>query len=173
MSRLFGPVMQTAYVVRDLDAAMAHWTGTLGVGPFFVTQSVPYAEVRYRGRPITIATRVAIAYSGEQQVELIHQTAGDRSMFTDFLETGAGMHHVCVVAADYPAAIALAAGHGLEILQDGVTTAGIRFAYLDRPGTPRGSVLEVVEGSRGLLRFFDRLKQTAATWDGADPVRVL
>ena len=41
MFRLFGPVMQTAYVVRDLDAAMAHWTGVLGVGPFFVTDAVP------------------------------------------------------------------------------------------------------------------------------------
>lgn len=173
MSRLFGPIMQTAYVVRDLDVAMAHWTDVLGVGPFFVTESVPYAQVRYRGRPVTIATRVAIAYSGEQQIELIQQTSGDGSMFTDFLAGGEGMHHVCVVASDFPAAMALAAGQGLEIVQDGATTAGIRFAYLDRPGTPRGSALEIVEGSPGLLRFFDRLKRTAAAWDGADAIRRL
>ncbi|WP_293855072.1 VOC family protein [uncultured Alsobacter sp.] len=171
MSRLFGPVMQTAYVVRDLDAAMAHWTGVLGVGPFFVTDAVPYAEVRYRGWPIAIGTRVAIAYSGEQQIELIQQTSGDPSMFTDFLEGGEGMHHVCVVASDFAGAMDLAARHGLEIVQDGATTAGIRFAYLDRPGTPRGSALEIVEGSRGLLRYFERLKGVAAAWDGTEAVR--
>lgn len=170
MSRLFGPVMQTAYVVRDLDAALAYWTGVLGVGPFVVTETVPYAQVRYRGRPIALATRVAIAYSGDQQIELIQQTSGDRSMFLDFLDGGEGMHHVCVVADDFAAAMDLAARQGLEIVQDGATTAGIRFAYLDRPGTPRGSALEIVEGSRGLLRYFDRLKGLAAAWDGRDPV---
>ncbi len=35
MSRLFGDVRQNGYVVRDLEAAMKHWTQVLGVGPFF------------------------------------------------------------------------------------------------------------------------------------------
>jgi hypothetical protein len=35
MSRLFGPATQNGLVVRDLDAALAYWTGKLGVGPFF------------------------------------------------------------------------------------------------------------------------------------------
>lgn len=173
MSRLFGPIMQTAYVVRDLEPAMAHWSDVLGVGPFFVSETVPYAEVRYRGQPIALGTRVAIAYSGDQQIELIQQTSGDRSMFTDFLEGGEGMHHVCVMAADFTAAMATGAAHGLEVVQDGATTAGIRFAYLDRPGTPRGSAIELVEASAGLVRFFDRIKRTAAAWDGTEPVRRL
>ena len=34
MSRLFGPIFQLAYVVEDIDSAIVHWTGTVGVGPF-------------------------------------------------------------------------------------------------------------------------------------------
>jgi hypothetical protein len=37
MSRIFGKVCQNGYVVRDIEAAMAHWTQVLGVGPFYYT----------------------------------------------------------------------------------------------------------------------------------------
>ncbi len=33
MSRLFGPIRQNGYVVRDIEAAMAHWIDVLQVGP--------------------------------------------------------------------------------------------------------------------------------------------
>jgi len=35
MSLLFGKVCQNGYVVRDIEKAMAFWTGVLRVGPFF------------------------------------------------------------------------------------------------------------------------------------------
>ena len=43
MTPRFGPVMQLGFVVPDLDRAMAHWTGNVGVGPFYVmsTSSSP------------------------------------------------------------------------------------------------------------------------------------
>jgi len=48
MSRLFGPIFQVAYVVTDFNAAIAHWTGTIGVGPLLPL-------------PDTIAVRMAQA----------------------------------------------------------------------------------------------------------------
>lgn len=36
MSRIFGSLRQNGYVVRDIAAALHHWTTVLGVGPFFV-----------------------------------------------------------------------------------------------------------------------------------------
>ena len=41
MSRIFGKVCQNGYVVRDIEAALAHWTRILGVGPFFYIERVP------------------------------------------------------------------------------------------------------------------------------------
>ncbi len=35
MNRGFGSVRQNGYVVRDIEAALKHWTEVLAVGPFF------------------------------------------------------------------------------------------------------------------------------------------
>ena len=34
---LWGNDAEISYVVSDLDAALQFWTGTMGVGPFFVS----------------------------------------------------------------------------------------------------------------------------------------
>ena len=48
MSRLFGAVRQNGYVVRDIDAALRHWTGVLGVGAFYYFERVALEDFRYR-----------------------------------------------------------------------------------------------------------------------------
>ncbi len=35
MSRYFGGITQNGYVVRDIEAALKHWTEVMGVGPFW------------------------------------------------------------------------------------------------------------------------------------------
>ena len=54
MSRGFGVIRQNGYVVRDVEAAMKHWTEVLGVGPFFYFERVPIEDFRYRGEPSPI-----------------------------------------------------------------------------------------------------------------------
>ena len=51
MNLRFGPVMQLGFVVPDLDRAMEHWTGNVGVGPFYVMSHIKFAEALYRGQP--------------------------------------------------------------------------------------------------------------------------
>ena len=41
MSRLFGPVRQTAHLVRDIERAMQEWMTVMGVGPFFYLKDRP------------------------------------------------------------------------------------------------------------------------------------
>jgi 4-hydroxyphenylpyruvate dioxygenase-like putative hemolysin len=166
--------MQLGYVARNLNDALDHWVRVLGVGPFFVTDTVPYAEISYRGRAIEIATRVAIAYHGTMQIEVIEQTGGDASMFTDFLDRrGGGLHHVCAVTDDLAALAARFADRGVGVLQGGRTMAGIPFAYFDTDPDDCGRVLEVVQPTPGLTRFFDKLQDAAQGWDGQDPIRRL
>lgn len=174
MSRFSSPIMQLGYVVDDLDAAMAHWTQVMGVGPFFVANAIPMESLRYRGQPIDIAQRVAIAQDGAVQIELLHQTGGDRSCFTDFLAArGPGLHHTCVICDDFDATMAQWSARGVGVLQDGVTAAGVPFAYLDTDPDHSGRVLEIVPGRRGLLRYFDMVAAAADGWDGSDPVRIV
>lgn len=174
MTPLTPPIMQLGYVVRNLNNALEHWVRALGVGPFYVTERVPYAEIHYRGRAIELEMRVAIAYHGAMQIEVIEQTGGDASMFTDFLEArGDGLQHVCAVTDDLAALTARFADRGIGILQGGRTMAGIPFAYFDTDPDQSGRVLEVVQPTPGLTRFFNKLELAARDWDGQDAIRSL
>jgi hypothetical protein len=70
MSRIFGEVRQNGYVVRDIEAALRHWTERLGVGRFFYFERVRMEYFGYRGMPSPIEVSIALANSGALQVEL-------------------------------------------------------------------------------------------------------
>lgn len=170
----FGPIVQMGYVVADLDAALDHWTRVMGVGPFLVTPRIDYAELNWRGKPIRIESSVALASHRGMQIEVIQQTGGDASMFTEFVaRRGGGLHHVCVLSQDIEADLATWRRMGTDVLMGGRTAAGIPFAYLDSDPADEGRVIEIVQPTPGLTRFFARLDAMAEGWDGADPVRRL
>ena len=85
MSALFGKVCQNGYVVRDIDAAMRFWIEKLRVGPFFYVPSVKIDWFRYRGMDSPLEMSVALANSGDLQIELIQQRNNAPSMYLDFL----------------------------------------------------------------------------------------
>lgn len=163
----FGEIVQLGYVVSDLDAAVDHWANILGVGPFFVASKVPYAEVQYRGQPCDAEIAVALASHRGMQIEIIQQIAGGASIFTDFItKTGGGLHHVCAFCDDLDGELAAWSARGVEVEMGGVTTAGIPFAYLDTDPDQQGRVLELVQPTQGLLRFFEKIESAGASWDG-------
>lgn len=171
---LGGPVVQLGYVVADLRAALDHWTQTLGVGPFLVTPRIDYAEVYHRGLPVQVEISVALASHRGLQIEVIQQTGGGPSMFTEFLaRRGGGLHHVCVLTDDLAADLEAWQARGVGVLMGGRTAAGIPFAYLDTDPEDQGRVIELVQPTPGLRRFFARLDVLADTWDGSDPIRWL
>src|SRR4029077_17026790 len=73
MSRLFGPMRQVGIVVRDIEKAMRHWVEVCGIGPWFYAEQLPLTEFRYKGRVYDIRMSVALANSGDVQLELIQQ----------------------------------------------------------------------------------------------------
>lgn len=168
MSKRFGPIMQNGYVVRDIRAAIKHWTEVMGVGPFFVLDPVEFREGYYRGQRFDLDITVAIAYSGDYQIELIQQNNDVRSIYTDFLDKYEdGLHHVCVVVDDVDGVIA-ANGLTDKIVQHGWTATGLRFAYVDTI-QHGGTMLEVIEGMPAILEAFAAMKEAARTWDGKTP----
>ena len=66
-----GPVMQLAWLPDDFDAALRHWTGTMGVGPFFLLENIKLEDMRYRGAPTDAVFSLALSYWGDTQIELI------------------------------------------------------------------------------------------------------
>lgn len=170
MERIFGPVMQNAYVVTDLDAALDHWTRVMGVGPFFLFEHVEFAQAWYRGRDATnIDLTVAIGYWGELQIELIRQKNAAPSIFTDF-PARVGLQHIGVITESVERDLLRLAPLGVEPVQHGVTAAGLRFAYISTDRHP-GGMVELIESNPRMVKFFEKMRMAAQTWDGSHPIR--
>src|SRR5438477_13192881 len=93
MSRLFGPMRQVGIVVRDIDKAMRHWVEVCGIGPWFYAAQLPLTEFRYKGRVYDIKMSVALANSGDVQLELIQQRCYTTSPYRDSLAAGPVAEH--------------------------------------------------------------------------------
>jgi hypothetical protein len=176
MSRLFGSIRQNGYVVRDLHAAMMHWASVLGVGPFFYAERIRADDFRYRGVPSSSECAIALAQSGDLQIELVQPLDREPSMFRDFLEAGReGLQHVAFwfdTPAKMDAALARAAELRYEIGHSGTFGENGRFAFLMTEGPP-GTVIELSEVCGGKAQLFRNIAEAARTWDGSDAVRPL
>lgn len=170
MSRKFGPILQNGFAVHDWRAAAEHWINVMGVGPFFLMDHIEFEWCEFRGEPVELDLSVAIAYSGEQQVELVQQHCDTPSIYTEFLANHApGLQHMGVLVVDLQFELD---AHGLRerIVQQGRTQAGINFAYVDTGGH-NGTMLELIEADDGVRSAFGFMRQAAIDWDGSDPIR--
>jgi hypothetical protein len=167
MSRFFGEIRQNGYVVRDIDAAIRHWTEVIGVGPFYVLENAPIPNASYRGQPADIRVSVALAHSGPLQVELIELENGAPSPYREFLDAGReGLHHVAYIVSSIDEAVARG---GIPVVMAGASDT-IRFAYLDSETHP-GSVVELIERSAAVDTFFGKIEAASRQWSGAEPIR--
>lgn len=165
-----GPIMQSGYVVADWRVAAEHWATRLGVGPFFAMEHVEFDECFYRGEPVNIDMTVAIAYTGDYQIELVQQHNDAPSIYADFLQHAPeGLQHVGMLTDDLDKTLRQ---NGLENkkIQWGTTAAGQRFAYVDTC-LHEGTMLEVIETNQAMLEAFEHMRKTAANWDGTRPIR--
>lgn len=171
---IFGPIIQNAFVVRDMDAALAHWTKVMGVGPFYRVNKVGYRRAYYQGAPATPDYSIAIAYWGDIQVELVTQNCDSPSIYKEFLDEGHEglLHHVCVTVDDMEAFQRRIAGRGFETLAELELEPEGRVLYLRGAGQ-RWPLVEVGQFAAGVYDLFRLAKDASVGWDGTDPVRML
>lgn len=174
MSRIFGTVAQNGYVVRDIEAAMRHWVEVLGVGPWFYIERVQTDWFRHRGVDSPVEMSIALANSGNLQIELIQPRNDALSMYREFLDAGReGLQHLSYWTHDYQALYDRAISLGYVVGHEGqIGGEKGRFAYFDTEAHP-GTVVEIsdISGSKGA--FFKHIAEVAADWDGAEPIRVV
>jgi hypothetical protein len=166
-----GPVRQIGYVVTDLDKALAGFV-ELGIGPWFVMRGLPQ-RVSYRGEPCEITLSLALANSGDLQVEVIQQEDDTPSIFTEFLSSGReGFHQLAYWTDDFEATMQAVEDAGWPIVWSGGEDVGTRFAYAEPPGCPATiiEIMELTEASSGMATF---VRDAADGWDGSDPIRNL
>jgi hypothetical protein len=175
MSRIFGQIKQNGYVVRDIEAAMEAWVAH-GVGPWFYFEKIETDYFRHRGLDSPLEMSVALANSGDLQIELIQQRNDAPSMYKEFLDSGReGFQHVSYWNLDYQELYDTAADDGYVVGHEGsIGGEQGRFAYLEKEGTSASStVIEIsdISGPKGI--FFEHVRDLARSWDGNDPIRKL
>ncbi|RMF07909.1 MAG: VOC family protein [Alphaproteobacteria bacterium] len=169
-----GGIMEVAYVVEDLEAAMDRWTRELAVGPWFLFQHFPLANAQYRGQPCTPDIDLALGFSGSMCFELIRQNNDDPSVYMDVVNTrGYGFHHWAISTRDFDGDIKRYQSMGAELALYGeVPPVEARAAYMDTTAT-LGGMVELIEINDKVNDFFATMYMAAQNWDGSDPVRTL
>jgi len=171
MSRFFGEIRQLGYVVKDIEAAMNYWSEKLGVGPWFYNPRVPIRNYTYEGQAYEPHNSVALANSGDVQVELIQTRNDVPSMYRDFLKQGhTGLQHVAYWTQDYDADLARLLAQGFRPVMGGEVGENGRFVYFDTEFHP-GTVIELSEVAGPKGKLFDMIRAAADGWDGSDPIR--
>lgn len=173
-----GKPMQIAFVPQDFDAALAHWTQNMGVGPFFVMENIVLEQGLFMGAPSDCRFTIALAQWGDVQIELIRQDNDAPSIYRgEYLPQGGAMHHICVLTDDIAAARAAVESAGGQVLTEGKVGADGAVVYADcgpeatRPNA--GAIVEILQPASGSEGFFAMIAEAAKGWDGSDPVRLV
>lgn len=171
MSRLFGSMRQIGIVVRDIEAAMQHWIEVCGIGPWYYTDRLAVTAFTYNGKRYDdVHLSIALANSGDVQLELIQQRCDTPTMYREFLDAGhEGMQHWSSWPEHYYATLQRALASGYSVGQSGESPRG-PFVYLRQEGHP-GTVIEMAEATPERMRIFDAVRVAALGWDGSDPIR--
>jgi len=173
MSTLFGAVRQVGYVVKDIELAMARWAA-LGVGPWFYKQDVGSTEFRYYGQPSPLPRlSIALANSGDMQIELIQQRDDSPTLYRDTLaRNGECAQHLAFWTLDGFDA------HCRQLIEQGYVEGHAgrmganrgRFAYFVHAEVP-SLMIEISESTGGKAEYFEQVRQASIAWDGKDPIR--
>ena len=167
-----GDVMQLAFVPEDFDAAVRHWTETMGVGPFFLIEGIHLDGMKYRGEPTDAVFDLALAYWGDLQIELIRPRDEHPSSYRgEYGATGNGLHHVCILVDDMDEVMRVCAEAGAEVVIEG-TFGTSRVIYVD-PGTGPGTLVEILPRATDGPDLFGMIKAASVGWDGSEPLRRL
>ena len=165
-TRRLGPVAQIAYVVPDLQDAIQHWVHTLGIGPWFLIPHIQYDELEFEGRPTRADISIALANTGELQIELIEQHNDEPSVYQPFRHhTGNGMHHTAILTSSPEEDERRLVAAGMRRLQRGLSTTGVETIFL-AGGNVFPGMFELIRLTAPIAGAFQWLRECAATWDG-------
>lgn len=171
MSHFLGPIRQLGYVVDDIEAGMKHWSEVMGVGPWFYNPRVPIEDYTFDGQRYEPENSVALANSGEMQVELIQTRNDVPSLYRDFMAKGLlGLQHVAFWTTDFDADLARMEARGFSVKMSGRVGERGRFLYFAEEHHP-GTCIELSEVAGPKGKMFDLIREASVDWDGQDPVR--
>jgi hypothetical protein len=166
-----GQIVQTAYVVKDIRAAIDWWVQDGKAGPFFLLDSFTGAEQRYRGEPTQADVAIAMGFAGHMMIELIQPRDNRPSVYREIIQArGYGFHHLGIAFEDVEAARRHYHGRGYhDAFSTPVPSGGTVYYMGDGPDAP--GFIELIPATQGMDEMFTRYWKASVDWDGRDPVR--
>lgn len=164
-------IIQMAYVVPDLEAAIAHWTKTLRIGPWFVLEHFTGVDPVYRGGPSGADVNLAMSFAGHMNIELIAPNNSAPSVYQELIDRrGYGFHHFGLATSDFDAEVTRyeKAGHALAF--KAAVPSGGRVGYMDTTHVLAGYT-ELIELGGAFDEVFSRFYRASIGWDGSEPIR--
>lgn len=163
-------IVQCAYHVSDVDAAVDRWHKATGIGPFIVRRHIRLGEVFYRGKVSSLDISVAHAQAGDIQIELVTQHCGQPSAFRDsFTPDQEGFHHVAVFPKDHDAMVAHYKMLGHQVSTDLMTAEGRGASYVDtRPLF--GHMIEIYRPNPSLFELYAMIAEVAQNGSPRDTI---
>jgi glyoxalase/bleomycin resistance protein/dioxygenase superfamily protein len=159
---LGGSLQQVAFVVKDLAAGMEFFNRTMGIPRFYVIEDfgLHARDKTFRGRPAEQNFKLALAYSGDTQIELIQHLSGD-TCYKEHLERhGEGLHHLGFFLYDsgeYQSALDSLGAAGYAPLMSG-RFGTTRYTYFDTEAAI-GAIMEMVFLDSGGRDFMAKIKR--------------
>jgi methylmalonyl-CoA/ethylmalonyl-CoA epimerase len=166
------PVMQMSWLTNDIDHGIDYWTKVMGVGPFLVIPDIRLEDCRFLGEPTDSAFTVALAYSGDMQIELVKRCNDAPGIYSgSYVRDVDYLHHLCVLSDDIAATECDIIARGGKILVEG-SMGGRRVIYCDT-GVPDQPLLEVFDPNTEQKGFFELIRQAGLDWDGQTQIMTL
>lgn len=168
-----GSVVQTAFVVADIHAAISHFQRDCGVGPFFMLERFLVEGQIYRGAPSKADVTLAMGFAGHMQIELIQPLDDHPSVYRETIERrGYGFHHFGIAFVDVDAAMPAYLDRGYTLAFRAPVPTGGSVAYQESADPAAPGFLELLPATDGMNARFTAQWQAAQDWDGkTDPVR--
>jgi methylmalonyl-CoA/ethylmalonyl-CoA epimerase len=116
-----------------LEESVRKYCDVYGMGPwfFYTMDESNMLNTKVNGKDAKFSMKVALTDLAGLQIELI-QPIDDQNIYAEFLnEHGEGIHHIACDVDDFDQTIATLKNKGISVIQEGITTAGLGFAYLD------------------------------------------
>lgn len=168
-----GQIMQMAYIVEDIRAAMNWWIQDAKTGPWFLLDSFMGPDHIYRGSPSLADVSIAMSFAGHMNIELIQPKDDHPSVYREILMSrGYGFHHIGIAidAAQIEVEQRAYEARGFELAFSAPVGSGGRVLYMD-DGRREPGFIELIPATTQMDEAFTRMFRAAQGWRGEDPVR--
>jgi len=143
---------QIGYVVKDVNKTVSYYKDTLGVRPWMLLDERPEPCIE-KGKEVHPRLRIALAYMGAVQVELIQVVEGESVHLNHPADSPWRIHHLGFMVQGINKRLDACRKLGIDVLQRGtIKDIGftVDYAYLDTL-EQAGVVMELIQWRLGAL----------------------